>query len=117
MWRAMTRAAEILEDVARYLNDSEVRPDGSWDDDKAKRDHDEALALAKILRTTSAPRDRELVDELIERTARRLERPIMATDDMRLRDMLFDIGKLIASRDGRDEEIRLNPPKPVDPKA
>lgn len=59
--------------------------------------------------------ERRLVDALLARVGRRLNEPVWATDDWNLQRLLLDAGKLIAKRDGREAELRANPPQPVDP--
>ena len=42
--------------------------------------------------------DKELVDELLARCLKRLDEPITATSDEKLRNLLFDAGKLLLDR-------------------
>lgn len=59
--------------------------------------------------------DRALLDELLWRTIEiRCKGPCQATDDWDLRDMLFVAGRILARRAGREQDLKNNPPSPVD---
>jgi predicted house-cleaning noncanonical NTP pyrophosphatase (MazG superfamily) len=42
--------------------------------------------------------DQELLDELLRRCHERIEEPVVSTYDIRLRDLLYEVGKLLLQR-------------------
>lgn len=55
--------------------------------------------------------ERQLIDELIRRNNERLENSqVHWTNHWRLQEHLYEAGKIIAEWDGREAELKRNPP-------